>query len=499
MAKIIKTVTKPTFGIKITNYFTKDGKPANDFTEIYAGDLVNKLAYVKDEQVVSLSGKMSDVNIYFNKATVKPGFSEGSFLSSDASVVNVTIDHSTKNNSLVDVVPAKDILEYNTEETEIDKVKVTPIIKVDFAVTLSDGTTSTATFKENDILFGMVIVTDKNETISGDFEITAFNYKLNSVGKLVLIGLVLVGEGKAFKIAFRNIKSAGKEGVVVTDAEDITNAIEENMGNEDVGGVVLPEGSVTDEIAITGNINIVAEGTSFENTLTVSSGATVSISGAEITEDSRLVVNDAESVVLKDCTFKANKPYQKKSYLILGSQNEDPVLLQIDGCRFEDTLVSDNNDAYYNLFELNSVLADGSYVKNCYFTEAACNHNVINLYNVEDGATITIENNVFEKSANAVRIGFKGDAHCTVNLTNNKYLKTDADVSCAGLLIIQPYVKATTSMANVNINIDGTINESGVDQIAYIFYNDTDTHLTGELVPNTKINGVKVDLPELTY
>ena len=91
-------------------------------------------------------------------------------------------------------------------------------------------------------------------------------------------------------------------------------------------------------------------------------------------------------------------------------------------------------------------------------------------------------------SANAVRVGTKGDANCTINLIGNSYDETDSDPAWAGILLVQPYGKATTNMSNVKINIDKTDAKCG-GQLCYLYMGSADTQLTDEQKPKIKIDG----------
>ena len=155
--------------------------------------------------------------------------------------------------------------------------------------------------------------------------------------------------------------------------------------------------------------------------------------------------------------------------------------LNIDDCDF-----GDNNKAY-NAMELNVQLADGSTINNNNFGIVGT-HNIINIYDVEDGATIDINDNVFAKAANGIRVGIRGDKSCTINIKRNRYESTDTG-EYAGLLLIQPYGTATQSMGDVVINLDDTINNSGESQLWYYYAGSGDAQLDIEDRPKVYING----------
>ena len=76
-----------------------------------------------------------------------------------------------------------------------------------------------------------------------------------------------------------------------------------------------------------------------------------------------------------------------------------------------------------------------------------------------------------------------------INIKKNSYDSTDVG-EYAGLVLIQPYGQATTSMKNVVINIDDTINNSGEEQLWYYYAGMKDAQLAIEDRPKVYINGV---------
>lgn len=509
MAQIIKTQSKAYFGASIRNLYTEDEALKSDVTELYKDDVVTNFSYAKDNEIVKVSGKVSDINVEFAKATVNPDVTK-SFLTTDAKVVTITIDHSTKNNSNVDVVDAKDVLEYNTEH-DIDKVTVEPIMKVDLAVTLSDGSTTENTFKIGDFLYGVTVVERLDSEYVIDCKVVAFAYSLIN-NKIKVNGLVVNDGNKNLVIPFTSIKKCGKEGIVVTDTEEVTAAIEEAMSDENIGGVVLSQLVYTEDlnlssVNLTGNQyltpanvgtratdDIAASETVFEGIVNCADEADVVITGITFTKSPNINIGNAASLTFTNCKFVGIEPTASKSYFIKGAATEAPVLVRFDGCYFgnnENTEVG----AQYNLFELNTTLADGSCITNCYFAKDVCTHNVINIYAIEDDAQIVISNNVFEYSANAIRIGTKGSAKGTIVISGNTYIDTDEEYpDYAGLLLIQPYGKSTESFADLTILLDDTVNESGVDQVFYLYCGGGDTQITGDTEPKLYVDGVLVSL-----
>lgn len=507
MARIVSTQIKASFGAVIRNYYEENNAIKSEINEIYPGDLVNDLSFVKDGTVIKLSGRISDVDVVFGSATVNTDVSND-FLAKDAKVNTITLDHSETNNGAIDVIPAKEIVDFNTTK-EVVKVTVEPTMRVFCNVALSDGSSSENTFKVGDYLFNVTIIGKGTETTS-DYKVVAFAYSLIN-NKVKVNGMVLNNGKTSVAIPFEAIKVCGKEGLVINDATEVEAAIEKAMSDESVGGVVLS--NVTYENAIEAktidivgnNATVLASSgsrctdtiakneTVFKGTLSVQDGADVVISGVTFTTASPITIKGAETVTFKNCKFVDVQPTASKSYYITGNASTTPVLYQFEGCYFGNNPVTETGKQY-NLFELNSTVADGSYIKNCYFAKNACTHNSINIYEVEDNSTIEIANNVFEYSANAIRIGIKGNKTTTINVHDNTYLETDSEVAYAGLILVQPYGKVTESFENVTILMDNNINKSGVDQMIYMYCGGGDTQITKETQPKVYINGVLTSL-----
>lgn len=184
-----------------------------------------------------------------------------------------------------------------------------------------------------------------------------------------------------------------------------------------------------------------------------------------------------------------------KSYLVKSTQ-PNPLKLIVENC-YLGTNTANSVGNIYNGLELNCILKDGSSISNNYFAAAACTHNAINIYAVEDGATIHIDNNHFEYSGNAIRIGIKGEPTCTIACNGNSYDATDSTDEYAGLLLVQPYGKQTTSFANCTIKIDDTVH-SDSKQLYYLYAGADDMQFTNFNKPTIIIDGITEVQPTQT-
>ena len=268
-----------------------------------------------------------------------------------------------------------------------------------------------------------------------------------------------------------------KEALVIPAGVTIRGAnagISAAKGYRAQGGVIEGETVISAPItAATGNI--ILDGVTLTGKAVLTPG-----------HDAELVVSNTRFVdFVGDGT---NTSRGKNDAIIKGVNATDDVKLVVMNSYFGEAT------GIYNLAELGCNLQSGSSIRNCYFAANACRNNAIAIYEVADEASIAIVDNTFEKSANAVRIGTKQAAECTINITNNTYMETDSNEAYAGLVLIQPYGKVTTSMGAVTININGTKNMTEQEQLWYYYAGNGDAKLEGEDLPKVYVDGVKQEV-----
>ena len=165
------------------------------------------------------------------------------------------------------------------------------------------------------------------------------------------------------------------------------------------------------------------------------------------------------------------------------------------------------NPGIYNLMELNCAVSDGSSISGNTFVRGAASHNFINLYQLDDNATINIDNNSFDcgPDTNPIRIAAKdvvdpdtGEAHAprnvVVNIRNNTYTGQIDYPDWAGILFFQPYGKSTSDFSGITVNISGT--NTDISQLLYYYAGVNDAQLLdeeGSKMPHVFINGEEVN------
>ena len=511
MPRVIQTVSKPTFGFKINNYYTDGTVDTHCF---YVDDKVDNLSYVDNETVKTISGRIDKVGTAVNGITRTKYYTKDSYLSIDINIPIVLVDASKDMESNVVLINTKDILAFEPTK-EVDHVNIVPALKVNERVVYADGNTSEMMFEEGKDIYGLTFMKD-HKLIQGDYTVSAFIYNEKPsktlYDNLQIIGVKLSNSKSIVYVPFRDMIGCGAEATIFDESDTLSNTIT----NITYGGVTLPETTVDEKLTIKNNVtlkgnksNIPANTgmrcttldidgeTVLTNTLDAVEGADVTLNGVTLTTNALINIGSANSFTIDNCRLFGVETSNNKNYLIkdtFNTENKEGVLLQIENCYFGDNVVTSASGTekvnVYNLFEINSKLADGSYIKNNYFSKPACSHNVINLYDVMDGANIEISGNHFEYSANAVRIGFVGDPKCTVNIKNNIICETDTsnDGEYAGIALIQPYGKKTNSFKNVKVNFENNKYPSGY-QLYYYYAGSNDAQLKDEDMPKVYIDG----------
>ena len=286
-----------------------------------------------------------------------------------------------------------------------------------------------------------------------------------------------------------------------------SDSINDTLENETVSTIALVPGTFSEELTLSRNVNLVGyysttsanEGdrcsdtigeneTVIDGTFIIDGDSDVKLTGLTFTNYSLIEVKNNGTLTMSNCKVVDVEPDAQKSFIIKSTQ-ANPVKLVIENCYFG-TNGTNSIGSIYNGFELNCTLKDGSSISNNYFAAEVCTHNVINIYAVEEGATVYINNNHFEYSANAIRIGIKGEPTCTIVCDGNSYDATDTVyVDYAGLLLVQPYGKQTTSFANCTIKIDNTVHSDDL-QLYYLYAGSGDMQFTDSNKPTIIVDGV---------
>ena len=509
MYRIVNSVFTPilTLNVKVVR---EDGT----FTvkKLKVDDEVADLRYVENKTIQKVSGRVASIGYKLPKKKVKRYYTNPSKLRSyfefDVTPNNIVIDDSEVRHSKLIDIPVKDMLE-DSGVTDVDHIETWLSFAMDASVEISDGSINTFRLKEGQTLTNVTYLFNGDDVTLPEADLIAMRYD----DALGLVALEMRVNGKPREVAADKLVNVGSTSDFVEpyDFKDTTIADVPNGGT-----LTLTAGNFSAPIALTKSItikgakagtpatgsgrvtsefvgNLTGE-TVLSGKITSTGEVDITLDGVALTGDAVLNIGNASSLTLKNCVIKGIVAPSNRDFLIRTS-NGTPTKLVIEGCVFSKfSQVTGKN--IYNLFELDCKLKDGSSISNNRFQSGCCNHNDICIYGADENATITIANNVWEKSANAIRIGTKGNPTYTAIFENNEYRSTDEDPAWAGLLLIQPYVKQTTSMLGTTIKINNTKrNDDG--QLFYVYTGKNDLILDSTNAPTVFVDGEQVDIFEV--
>ena len=213
-----------------------------------------------------------------------------------------------------------------------------------------------------------------------------------------------------------------------------------------------------------------------EKVIINAAGKDVVIAGCFFTKNSRIEIQGAQSLTLRNCRFSDLIPDAERCYVITGPEGVSCKVV-VENCVFGDNQTIENEDGttylFHHVYEGNMSLADGSSFDNNYFARFACQRNPISIYNIDADAVVAVTDNYLEYSNNMLRLGLKGDVTCTINVNRNA--ARDTNHGYPGLVIIQPYNMETTSFSNMTVNMNGNKQGGFSDRLVYLYADSGDT------------------------
>lgn len=497
MARIVNTVSTPILTLVVRTMYI-DGT-FSDVT-VKEGDIVTDFRYTADHKIQKITGRVAKIN--YKNAEVRRTYNTfkklKSFFRYDVTPVSIEIDSSTLQHANVVVIPTKDILE---KEGDVNVKRVDTFFRYGFTskIYLSDNTTNTITINEGEVVKNIIYLSKVETKVNS--KVVAIKYDK----VLQPLKLETVTDSKIREIDVCRIKEVGSATAIVEPGTTSVSDVIKDTSEKEVyvsAGTFNDPITIAKEIALNGDkagvaataasrdVKTLKDETVISGAVNVTTAADVALDGIALTKDGLVNVGPASRASLHNCVISALNPDAQKSFVV--KTGSVPTLLDIQGCYFADNKSVDGK-AFRNTLEMNCKLKDGTVISNNYFSANCSGNNDICVYDVEDGAHITIENNTWEKSANGIRIGTKGDATCVITINNNTYLSTDDNADYAGLVLIQPYGSATTSMKNVTVHINNT-HHSDDKQIFYLYSGGNDMKFTAETLPTVYVDGVLQDL-----
>lgn len=500
MARLVKSAYTPETSIVIQTIFANH----TDEVEYKIGDMITNLRYIENQEIKTVTGRLSA--IHYNNLQVVRSYGSAetarSFFSYDVLPVSIEIDSSKEFESIVTTIPCNEIIE-NEGITDVVKMGTYMKYAVHFTSSLTDGETNDFVIWEGEDIRELVYM-ERGKDVTVDARVVAFTYDavLNPISMVILAN-------NAVKIidliAIKDIESI----VHVTDISGDVNAA---LASAENGVVSLSAGVVETALTLPASTTIrgnyagidartrkknspsFAAETVLSGTITIPTGATLVLDGVTISKDAKILTTDASSIKIDNSIIEDLVPTNANSCVIHTVKSDKPTKISIKGCYFGANVANNANQKFKNCFELTAPVADGSVIDSCYFEKGVVRNNLVCFYNAEDQSHIVLRDCEFEESINAVRVGTMGDVTVLYEFINNTYHET-LEGDYAGFLLIQPYGNQTVSMAKNTIRIAGLKNESGIEQIYYVYYNESDTHMTPDKLPTLIIDGEVVMAP----
>ena len=324
--------------------------------------------------------------------------------------------------------------------------------------------------------------------------INAYNNKVGGVGREDVKGLVNyagnypIPAGYAFKgVSYCAVDNGYYENKTFmnnisvyadTSADTVLKAVSENNGT-----IVLPKDQVitlNSDLVINANTTIVGNGATLVGKVIIS-GDNVVLKNIKLTDN--LVVTGANAVLdgvtmlnvnsagtgkgngYQVIKVNTNGNFTMKNSIIDNTYSNGSFYNAINISAEGKVEIEDNKfiniENVYNIIEFSqsTPIASGTIIKGNEFIGKSKN-NVISMFLFEDENVITIEDNYFEFSGNALRISNYSNAkNVVINVNGNKYNDT-LDGEYAGFMFFQE-VK-NESFAGITINVTHLIGPDGV-------------------------------------
>lgn len=307
--------------------------------------------------------------------------------------------------------------------------------------------------------------------------------------------VVTIGPGAQYQTIDKVMESLEEGATLKLAKGEYTPAVQVAKSVKIVGANDYPRNNVASEVAVMDAESAPAavEDTVLSGAITVDGAeAEVELRGLTLTKNALVKVANAKSVKIINCYVEGLVGDIAKT-MPFAFTGTTPCKIVIEGCFFGDYTENGANKIY-NLIDVYNAMADGSSISNNYFTAKSCTHNQVSLYGIADGAEIKCNGNVFE-IAGGYRIGFKGAAKGSIEISENAMGAYDPDPEYAGILCIQPYGTQTTDFSGINVVLDK--NEVPEGNLCYVYCGSADTQLTEAQLPKVTVNGAAYTLPVL--
>lgn len=231
MARLVKSVQGQLIRCNIITEFT-DG--STSVKTVKVGDVVEGLRYVENQQVLSVTGKITAMNLACEEVTPVDKADPKDYFAQDVKVASLVIDASEQYSSNVVTVNAREIVEDAGVEN-VERVYVQAVPDITLEMTYTDGRVVRQDLEVGDVLCDMVIMTRPGmPDIKGNFRLPAFKY--SSINKQIIFsGIYLspLAGGDAIVALFEDIVRFVERDHVDVTATDSLSQIADSLAESD--------------------------------------------------------------------------------------------------------------------------------------------------------------------------------------------------------------------------------------------------------------------------
>lgn len=430
MARLIRSVETQLVTCDVVTKF-EDG--TESIKSLRVGDVVEGLRYIENHQLLSVTGKIKEMNVACNQITPVSATNPEDYFGKDAVVTSLVIDASEQYESKVVTVNAREIVE-DEGVFNVVKVDVVAIPSVRLEMSYTDGTVVEQDVVVGDILCDMaVMTTPRNPDITGDFRVAAFKYSYSSK-KIYFTGIYIVPlkGGDAVFAAFDDIiRFTEKPRADVTETDSLSSLATALAENDEVYAFI--DEDVTIPLTPDGKISslFINQGKSL----------TVDLGGHNINTQAYAFYVNGGTLTIRDTTgegkitaCKANAAYPA-------------VFVAANGtCNFEsgvvDTTLAELGEGDYNW--LYGIVCSGNGILNM------TGGKII----TEDAAGLSITNGT--AAGEGAQFNISGDAVITSNDCTAIYLADNKSINISGKAKINGGI--LMRMGDLNVSENATIN-----------------------------------------
>ena len=192
MARLIKNDRSMILGIKIATIF-EDGSSKERVFKV--GDIIDGLRYVEDGSIVTVSGKITNINYTMPTKLTWNKNNPSDTLSVDMTINSIELDASSLYEANVVTVDAAEIVEWEGEE-DVKRILITPQVTYQMEMHYSNRTTQIAEIRVGDV-FDKVRIMNPNDLgndKTGKFTVIGFAYKLGTNKTVVITGIAFADD-----------------------------------------------------------------------------------------------------------------------------------------------------------------------------------------------------------------------------------------------------------------------------------------------------------------